>query len=148
MTRVVCIGMLYSMYFYPINLPSLYVLSFCCFLGCHFMHAGRSMLNLKCVFSNFVQLCIVIVCGRYASSEPAEWQAVPEVGVHIPHDPTVNLASTGLSGDIFHQPGSPCVRGQRGSAYPLRFTFSLYMRHDILSNQMGLCKTEFKGWVK
>lgn len=52
-------------------------------------------------------------CLRYTSNEPVEWQAVPEVGVHIPHDPIVNLASTGLSGDIFHQPGSPCVRGQR-----------------------------------
>ncbi|KAG7156937.1 TAF6-like RNA polymerase II p300/CBP-associated factor-associated factor 65 kDa subunit 6L [Homarus americanus] len=48
----------------------------------------------------------------YTGSEPVEWQGIPEVGVHIPHDPTVNLASTALSGDIFHQPGSPCVRGE------------------------------------
>ncbi|KAK8750405.1 hypothetical protein OTU49_014814, partial [Cherax quadricarinatus] len=48
----------------------------------------------------------------YTGSEPVEWQAIPEVGVHIAHDPTVNLASTALSGDIFHQPGSPCVRGE------------------------------------
>ncbi|KAK4310028.1 hypothetical protein Pmani_018383 [Petrolisthes manimaculis] len=48
----------------------------------------------------------------YQGSEAAEWQMIPEVGVHIPHDPTVNLASTSLSGDIFHQPGSPCVRGE------------------------------------
>lgn len=40
-----------------------------------------------------------------------EWQGINDVGVHIQHDPTVNLASTALSGDIFHQPGSPCVRG-------------------------------------
>ncbi|XP_071515607.1 TAF6-like RNA polymerase II p300/CBP-associated factor-associated factor 65 kDa subunit 6L isoform X1 [Panulirus ornatus] len=48
----------------------------------------------------------------YTGSEPVEWQGITDVGVHIPHDPTVNLASTALSGDIFHQPGSPCVRGE------------------------------------
>lgn len=49
--------------------------------------------------------------SRYTGSEPVEWVSVGEAGVHIPHDPTVNLASTALSGHIFHQPGSPCVRG-------------------------------------
>ncbi|XP_076065989.1 TAF6-like RNA polymerase II p300/CBP-associated factor-associated factor 65 kDa subunit 6L isoform X2 [Oratosquilla oratoria] len=48
----------------------------------------------------------------YSGSEPVEWQYIPEVGVHITHDPPVNLASTALSGDIFHQPGSAFVRGE------------------------------------
>lgn len=29
-----------------------------------------------------------------------------------PHDPSVNLASTAMSGDIFHQPGSCYVKGK------------------------------------
>ncbi|KAK7083250.1 hypothetical protein SK128_018708 [Halocaridina rubra] len=48
----------------------------------------------------------------YTGSESVEWLGVNEIGVHIPNDPTVNLASTALSEDIFHQPGSPCVRGE------------------------------------
>lgn len=48
----------------------------------------------------------------YSGVEPVEWVSMSEVGVHVPHEPSVNLASTALSGDIFHQPGSPCVRGE------------------------------------
>lgn len=41
-----------------------------------------------------------------------EWVGVPELGVYVPHDPPVNLASTALSGDIFHQPGNTYVKGK------------------------------------
>ncbi|RXG51534.1 TAF6-like RNA polymerase II factor-associated factor 65 kDa subunit 6L [Armadillidium vulgare] len=44
-------------------------------------------------------------------SEEVEWVGVPELGVYVPHDPPVNLASTALSGDIFHQPGNTYVKG-------------------------------------
>lgn len=74
-------------------------------------HSKRRRLTPDDVNQALMWMDIPSVNG-YTSSEPTEWQAVPEVGVHIPHDPTVNLASTGLSGDIFHQPGSPCVRGE------------------------------------
>ncbi|KAB7495629.1 TAF6-like RNA polymerase II factor subunit 6L [Armadillidium nasatum] len=45
-------------------------------------------------------------------SEEVEWVGVPELGVYVPHDPPVNLASTALSGDIYHQPGNTYVKGK------------------------------------
>ena len=48
---------------------------------------------------------------RHSGSEVVEWVSVPELGVYVTHDPPVNLASTALSGDIFHQPGSTFVKG-------------------------------------
>uniref|UniRef100_A0A0P4W069 TATA box binding protein associated factor (TAF) histone-like fold domain-containing protein n=1 Tax=Scylla olivacea TaxID=85551 RepID=A0A0P4W069_SCYOL len=74
-------------------------------------HSKRRRLTPDDINRALVWMDVPSVNG-YTSSDPVEWQAVPEVGVHIPHDPIVNLASTGLSGDIFHQPGSPCVRGE------------------------------------
>lgn len=74
-------------------------------------HSKRRRLTPDDVNRSLKWMDVPAVMG-YTGSEPVEWLGVGEVGVHIPNDPTVNLASTALSGDIFHQPGSPCVRGE------------------------------------
>ncbi|XP_068220491.1 TAF6-like RNA polymerase II p300/CBP-associated factor-associated factor 65 kDa subunit 6L isoform X1 [Palaemon carinicauda] len=74
-------------------------------------HSKRRRLTPDDVNRSLKWMDVQGVAG-YTGSEPVEWMGVGEVGVYIPNDPTVNLASTALSGDIFHQPGSPCVRGE------------------------------------
>lgn len=52
------------------------------------------------------------VLGHSGVVEGVDWLAIPEVGVHVASDPPLNLASTALPGDIYHQPGNPCVKGE------------------------------------
>ena len=71
----------------------------------------------------------------YSGGEATEWFSVPELGICIPHDPPVNLASTAISGDILHQPGSCYVKGIKQTIFGLFLNKPLF----VLS-KMDSCK--------
>ncbi|XP_018014233.1 TAF6-like RNA polymerase II p300/CBP-associated factor-associated factor 65 kDa subunit 6L [Hyalella azteca] len=79
----------------------------------HHLHACKRQRLSTDDFNRVLQMMDVPpVYGHSNSAEGADWINLPEVGVHIVADPPLNLASTALPGEIYHQPGNPCVKGE------------------------------------
>ncbi|KAF2356585.1 TATA box binding protein associated factor (TAF) [Trinorchestia longiramus] len=105
------------------------------------------------------------VFGHSNSAEGPDWISLPEVGVHVVADPPLNLASTALPGEIYHQPGNPCVKGEwayisnhvtikgeagtEGSLSPLPLSPQLTKYYSILMSAIfGHSDTIFKTLVQ